>query len=96
LIKDCGKENLPFIYFQEYHPSSKTQMAKEEELKQMPGFGTLDYVPILKAMAEIEFDGLAEIFMHPVPRGIPVLPTAGEITKVILKSREYIGECLGK
>ncbi len=94
LIKDCGKENLPFIYFQEYHPSSKTKMVKEEELKQMPGFGSLDYVPILKAMREIEFDGLAEIFMHPVPRGIPMLPTAAEITEVILKSRSYIGKCL--
>lgn len=94
LIRDCGRENLPFIYFQEHHPSSKTKMAKEEELKQLPGFGTLDYVPILAALQEIEFDGLAEIFMHPVPRGIPVLPTAREITEVILKSRSYIEECL--
>lgn len=94
LLRDCGKENLPFIYFQEYHPSSKTKMAKEEELKQLPGYGSLDYVPILAALQEIEFDGLAEIFMHPVPRGIPMLPTATEITEVILKSREYIEGCL--
>lgn len=94
LLRDCGKENLPFIYFQEHHPSSKTKMAKEEELKQMPGFGSLDYVPILAALREVGFDGLAEIFMHPVPRGIPVLPTAKEITDVILKSRAYLEECL--
>jgi sugar phosphate isomerase/epimerase len=94
LIRDCGKENLPFIYFQEHHPSSKKKMAKEEELKQLPGIGTLDYVPILAALQEIEFEGLAEIFMHPVPRGIPVLPTAKEITDLILKSRDYIEQCL--
>jgi len=94
LLRDCGKENLPFIYFQEHHPSSKTKMAKEEELKQLPGFGSLDYVPILAALQVVEFSGLAEIFMHPVPRGIPVLPTAEEITDVILKSRAYIEECL--
>ena len=96
LIRDCGKENIPFIYFQEYHPSSKEKMAKEEELKQLPGFGSLDYVPILKALHEIKFDGLAEIFMHPVPRGIPMLETAEEITAAINRSRTYIGECLEK
>lgn len=96
LIRDCGRENLPFIYFQEHHASSKKKMAKEEELKQLPGFGSLDYVPILEALHEIEFDGLAEIFMHPVPRGIPMLPTAGEITDRINESRRYIGECLAE
>lgn len=96
LIRDCGRENLPFIYFQEHHASSKTKMAKEEELKQMPGFGSLDYVPILAALRDVGFDGLAEIFMHPVPRGIPMLPTAKEITAVINESREYIDRCLAE
>ncbi|MAS92018.1 MAG: xylose isomerase [Verrucomicrobiales bacterium] len=96
LIRELGKENIPFIYFQEYSKSSKEKMAKEIELQQMPGFGSLDYVPILAALKEIEFDGLAEIFMHPVPRGIPMLPTAEEITGAINTSREYLGECLEK
>ncbi|MCB1203464.1 MAG: sugar phosphate isomerase/epimerase [Verrucomicrobiae bacterium] len=96
LIRHCGRENLPFIYFQEYHPSSKEQMPKEEELKQLPGFGTLDYVPVLAALKEIGFEGLAEIFMHPTPRGLPVLPTAGEITAKINESRDYLGKCLAK
>lgn len=96
LIREIGKEQLPFFYFQEHHPSSKTKMAKEEELKQMPGFGSLDYVPILEALKEIRFDGLSEIFMHPVPRGIPMLPTAKEISAVINESREYLGACLAK
>ena len=96
LIKELGKEQIPFIYFQEYHPSSKKKMEKSEELKQMPGFGTLDYVPIVSALKEIKFDGLAEIFMHPVPRGIPMLPTDKEIIEVINKSRDYISKCLAK
>jgi sugar phosphate isomerase/epimerase len=96
LIRDIGREQLPFFYFQEHHPSSKTKMAKEEELKQMPGFGSLDYVPILEALKEIRFDGLSEIFMHPVPRGIPMLPTAKEISAVINESREYLEVCLTK
>lgn len=96
LIREIGKDNLPFIYFQEYSESAHTKMAKEIELQQLPGFGTLDYVPILEAMKEIGFDGLAEIFMHPVPRGIPMLPTAGEITGAINKSRAYLDKCLVK
>jgi len=94
LITELGKENIPFIYLQEHHPSSKKKMSKEDELKQMPGFGTLDYVPILRALKEIGFDGLAEIFMHPVPRGIPILPTAKEINAVINQSRTYLSKCL--
>lgn len=96
LIKELGKENIPFIYCQEHHPSSKKKMSKEDELKQLPGYGTLDYVPILAALKEIQFDGLAEIFMHPVPRGIPMLPTAKEINTVINQSRAYLNKCLAK
>lgn len=96
LIQHCGKDNLPFIYFQEYHLSSKQEMVKVEELKQMPGFGSLDYVPILAALRDVKFDGLAEIFMHPTPRGTPMLPTAREITQVINHSREYLTDCLTK
>lgn len=96
LIRDIGKEQLPFFYFQEFHPSSKKKMTKEDEVKQMPGFGTLDYVPLVAALKEIGFEGLSEIFMHPVPRGIPMRPTAGEITGVINESRAYLTECLGQ
>lgn len=94
LIRDCGKENLPFFYFQEHHPSSKTKMAKEEELKQMPGFGSLDYAPILAALKEIKYGGLSEIFMHPVPRGVPVLDTPEKISGVINKSRAHLTKLL--
>lgn len=96
LIRDIGRGQLPFFYFQEHHPSMKKKMPKEEELKQLPGFGSLDYLPILAALKEIQFDGLSEIFMHPVPRGIPVLPTAKEISGVINKSRAYLEDCLRK
>ena len=96
LIRELGDQQIPFIYFQEYHQSSKVKMPKVAELKQMPGFGSLDYVPILAALRDIKFSGLAEIFMHPMPRGIPMLPTASEITWVINQSRAYLGDCLTK
>jgi sugar phosphate isomerase/epimerase len=96
LISHLGKEMIPFFYFQEHHPSSKKKMGREEERKQLPGYGTLDYLPILKSLKEIGFNGLSEIFMHPVPRGIPVMPTADEINELIKSSRGYLSKCLAR
>lgn len=96
LIADLGREMIPFFYFQEHHPSSKKKMTKADERKQLPGFGSLDYVPVIAALKKIEFDGLSEIFMHPVPRGIPVLPTADEINALINQSRRHLSKCLAE
>lgn len=90
LIRDLGSKNMPFIYFQEYGIGSKQTVAKEIELQQLPGRGPLDYKPILQALRDIGFTGYAEIFMHPTPRGGPILPTPAEITGVINESRSHI------
>jgi hypothetical protein len=34
--------------------------------------------------------------MHPVPRGIPILPTATEVTGEINRARDYLQACLDK
>ena len=94
LIHELGARNLPFIYFQEYGIGSKQTVAKEIELQQLPGCGTLDYRPIVRALRDISFKGHVEIFMHPTPRGIPILPTAAEITAAINKSRAYVEKCI--
>ena len=69
-------------------------LPKEQELLQMPGRGSLDFVPILKALRKIRFKGWTEIFMHPVPRGIPILPSAEETTQEINRARSYLARCL--
>ena len=96
LIRALGAKNLPFIYFQEHGIGSQKTVAKEIELEQLPGRGTLDYVPIVQALRDIKFSGVAEIFMHPTPRGGPVLATAGAITDLVNESRKYIDTCLAK
>ena len=64
-------------------------------MRQMPGFGGgLDYKPIVKVLREIEYSGLVEIFMHPTPRGIPILPTVREIAAAMNRSRRYVEACL--
>lgn len=87
LIEDLGP-NLAFFYAQE-------RGLAEKELTQLPGFGGgLDYRPLLAALRKIRYAGFVEIFMHPTPRGIPILPTAPEITAAVNRSRAYLDERL--
>jgi len=94
LIRDLGAKQIPFMYFQEHSEGIFQKVAKEIEMRQLPGFsGGLDYRPVIKALADIRYTGLVEIFMHPTPRGIPILPTVAEITAAINRSRDYIERC---
>ncbi|MDH3582802.1 MAG: sugar phosphate isomerase/epimerase, partial [Phycisphaerae bacterium] len=94
LIEDLGADNLPFVYGQEHSEGIRKKAPKQVEMQQMPGFGTLDYRPILASLKKAGFTGFFEIFMHPVPRGIPILPTVAEVTAAINKSRAYLDQCL--
>ncbi|TDU62562.1 sugar phosphate isomerase/epimerase [Prosthecobacter fusiformis] len=69
-------------------------MPKDEELQQMPGRGDLDWKPLLQALKEVNFTGPTEIFMHPTPRGIPILPTAAETTAEIVRARKHLDSLL--
>ena len=68
------------------------KLPKEQELLQMPGRGELDFAPLLSALASVDYQGWTEIFMHPVPRGIPILETTAEVTAEINRSRAYLAK----
>ena len=42
------------------------------------------------SLKEINYHGWTEIFMHPVPRGIPIHETAAEVTREINVARDYL------
>ena len=65
-------------------------MPKNLELLQMPGRGDLDFGPIVSALKKIRYAGYTEIFMHPTPRGIPILPSATQVTEEINRGRDYL------
>jgi sugar phosphate isomerase/epimerase len=95
LIRYSGAKNLPFIYFQEHSEGIFKKVSKEIKLQQLPGFGGgLDYRLAVKALRDVRFQGVAEIFMHPTRRGIPILPTAGEVTAAVNKSRAHLEKCI--
>jgi len=95
LIRDLGS-SVAMFYAWQHGKGCMTRMAKEDELLQLPGRGDLDFAPVIKALRDIRYDGWTEIFMHPVPRGIPILETAQEVTSEINRSRTYLSECLRK
>ena len=70
------------------------KLPKEQELLQMPGRGALDFSPLLAALKDVNYVGWTGIFMHPVPRGVPILDTTEAVTAEINRSREYLTTCL--
>ena len=93
LIEDLGPKLVHFYAWQHGEGCMK-KMPKELEMKQMPGRGPLEFAPLLAALQSINYTGWTEIFMHPVPRGIPILKTAQAVTNAINESRKYLEESL--
>ncbi len=89
LIQELGP-SLKVFYAWQHGMGCMTRLPKNQELLQMPGRGDLDFGPILAALKSIQYQGWTEIFMHPVPRGIPILETPAEITQEINVAREYL------
>ena len=93
LIKALGNRIAMFYAWQHGLGCSK-KLPKEQELLQMPGRGKLDFTPILGALKAIGYNGVTSIFMHPVPRGIPILKDATACTAEINRARTYLEKCL--
>lgn len=89
LIEDLGDRLLHFYAWEHGH-GCMTKLPKEEELLQLPARGELEFGRIVAALNAIQFAGWTEIFMHPVPRGIPILPTASEVTAEINRNRRFL------
>ncbi|MBD3672843.1 MAG: sugar phosphate isomerase/epimerase [Planctomycetaceae bacterium] len=85
---------IKMFYAWQHGMGCTKKLPKEQELLQMPGRGTLDFTPLVAALRKIQYDGWTEIFMHPVPRGIPILETTSEVTAEINRSRKYLTQTL--
>jgi sugar phosphate isomerase/epimerase len=95
LIGDLD-ERLVHFYAWQYGMGCQKKLPKEQELLQLPGRGSLDFVPIVASLKRIGYKKWIEIFMHPVPRGIPIMPTAAEVTQEINRARLYLERCKDK
>ena len=86
IARDLGPR-LKFVYAQQHGKGSNEKLPKEDELLQMPGRGPLDFGPLMRQLAAMNFAGPVEIFMHPVPRGVPILDTVAAITAEVNRAR---------
>jgi sugar phosphate isomerase/epimerase len=89
LIADLGGA-IRVFYAWQYGQGCMDKLPKEQELLQMPGRGPLDFAPLMRALEQVEYNGWTEIFMHPVPRGVPILESTREVTAEINRAREYL------
>jgi len=94
LVRALGNR-ITVFYAWQYGMGCMTKLPKEQELLQMPGRGELDFRPLAAALREIDYKGWTEIFMHPVPRGIPILEPTEAVTAEINRARGYLGKCFG-
>lgn len=95
LIRTLG-DGIVMFYAWQHGMGCHEKLPKEQELLQMPGRGDLDFVPLVAALRDINYRGWTEIFMHPVPRGIPILDSTPGVTAEINRSRDYLTQCLQK
>ena len=91
LIEDLG-QGLALFYGWQHGMGCHEKLPKAQELMQLPGRGGLDFAPILSALKKINYTGWTEIFMHPVPRGIPILDTAADVTDEINRARHHLDQ----
>ncbi len=93
LIRSLGNR-IKLFYAWQHGMGCMKKLPKAQELLQLPGLGKLDFRPLLAALKDIQYGGFTEIFMHPVPRGIPILPSTVEVTAEINRARRYLQRCL--
>ncbi len=93
LVETLG-DSIAVYYAWQHGRGCHEKLPKDEELLQMPGRGDLDFAPMLAALKQMNYSGWTEIFMHPVPRGIPILETASAVTAEINQSRDYLNQLL--
>jgi len=75
VIRTAGSQLLFFYAWQ-----------SADGMNQLPGHGPVDFAPWLKALAEVNYQGFVNPFMHGHP-------TADELSAAIAKANAYLKEC---
>lgn len=85
---------MAMFYAWQHGMGSKQKLPKDQELLQMPGRGPLDFAPLIDALRTIRYEGRTAVFMHPFPRGAPIMEKTAEVTEEVNRARRYLEQCL--
>lgn len=87
------EEVLPKVevfYAWQHGKGSMTKQPREDEWLQLPGYGPLDFKPMVDVLRRGGYGGWTELFMHPYPRGLAIHESVEKSTDVLLKSKQYL------
>lgn len=93
LLAQLLKEVLPctsLFYAWQHGKGCMQAQPKEDELLQLPGKGDLDFAPLLDVLQTNQYSGWTEIFMHPFPRGVPILSELNLAVEELQNAKTYL------
>lgn len=91
LLRDC-LSCIEIFYAWQHGKGCMQAQPKEDELLQLPGRGSLDFIPLLAELKNNHFHGWIEVFMHPFPRGIPIVENLDQAYELIKQSKAHIDQ----
>jgi sugar phosphate isomerase/epimerase len=94
LIEQLGDRLMQFQAWGKGKGFVAVELPPEEQRLQLPHRGAMDWTPIVGALKRISYAGRVEVFMHPTPRGVPILDTTADVTAEINRAREHLETCL--
>ena len=89
LVRDLGNR-IRIFYAWQHGKGCMKKLPKDDEMLQLPGLGSLDFSPMIEGLQSFNYSGWTEVFMHPVPRGVPILETPNDVTLAIERAKQYL------
>ncbi len=87
---------VAMFYAWQYGDGFMQEAPVRQQLRQLPGRGQLNFAPLLDALAKADYRGWTSIFMHPTPRGIPILASTTAVTDEINRARAALETALNE
>lgn len=93
LLSKLVRDVLPCIevfYAWQHGKGCMQAQPKHDERLQLPGRGSLDFLPLFRELRRGNYNRWVEVFMHPFPRGIPIAEEMPEVFELLSEAKSYI------
>lgn len=93
LLVKLVRDVLPCIevfYAWQHGKGCMQAQPKQDERLQLPGRGSLDFLPLFRELRNANYNRWVEVFMHPFPRGIPIAEEMPEVFELLSEAKSYV------